>query len=188
MSSRPGIAAAVAHGGVLDQDAAVDARTRQRQTERARHRRFRPAGVGRAVTAGVAHDRPPGAGRGGVLAQRRGRDDQQRGQARGRQIDQVVEPRRRIAEVAVTRRAMADHAVGGVDRLVGDAAGKPANRQPENRRHDAVGEVLRQALDRRARDAGLIERLGIAADDLRRPPRGAASMPSRSSAVATRAT
>ena len=31
----------------------------------------------------------------------------------------------------------------------------------------AVGEILRQAFDRRARDAGLVELVGVAADDLR---------------------
>ena len=62
---------------------------------------------------------------------------------------------------------MADHAVGGVDRLVGGAAGQPADREPEHRRDDAVGKILGEAFDRRARDARLVERLGIAADDLR---------------------
>ena len=43
----------------------------------------------------------------------------------------------------------------------------PPTRDPERRRDDAVGEVLRQALDRRARHAGLVQRVRIAADDHR---------------------
>ena len=94
-------------------------------------------------------------------------NDQQRGQPRRRQVDQIVESCGGKPEVAVTRRAMADHAVGGVDRLVGRAAGQAADRQPEHRRDDSVGEILREAFDRRPRDAGLVERVGIAPDDLR---------------------
>ena len=67
---------------------------------------------------------------------------------------------------------MADHAVGGVDRLVECGAGEPGNGQPEHRRDDAVGEILRKAFDRRARDAGLVERRGIASDDVRYRARG----------------
>ena len=43
--------------------------------------------------------------------------------------------------------------------------GKPSKREPEGRRHDAVGGVLGEAFERGARDARLIERLRIAADD-----------------------
>ena len=53
---------------------------------------------------------------------------------------------------------MADHAVGGVDRLVERAARQAAERDPEERRDHAVGEILGQALDRGARDARLVER------------------------------
>ena len=79
----------------------------------------------------------------------------------------AAQPKARVALVLV-----ADHAVGGVDRLVERAADEAAERGPQDRRDDAVGEILRQALDRRARDARLVQRLRIAADDLRRP-RGA---------------
>ena len=99
--------------------------------------------------------------------ERRGQNDQQRRQPRRRQVDQIVESCGGKPEVAVTRRAMADHAVGGVDRLVGRATGQAADRQPEHRRDDSVGEILREAFDRRPRDAGLVERVGIAPDDLR---------------------
>ena len=61
---------------------------------------------------------------------------------------------------------MADHAVGGVDRLVGHHAGQAEKRAPEDRRHHAVGEILGEALDGRARHARLVERARVAADDL----------------------
>ena len=62
---------------------------------------------------------------------------------------------------------MADHAVGGVDRLVDRCARQAGHRQPEGRRDDAVGKILRQALDGGAADGGLVQRLRVAADDPR---------------------
>ena len=88
-------------------------------------------------------------------------------QPRRRQVDQIVEARRRPAERAVARAAVADHAVGGVDGLVGGRRRQAADRQPEGRRDDAVGKILGEAFDRRARHAGLVEPLGIAPDDHR---------------------
>ena len=64
-------------------------------------------------------------------------------------------------------RAMADHGIQCVDGLVADNAGQAEQRAPEHRRHDAVGRVLREALDGRTRNAGFIERGGIATDDPR---------------------
>ena len=46
------------------------------------------------------------------------------------------------AEGAMTLRLMTDHAVGGIDGFVGRGAGQPADDQPEQRRHHAVGEIL----------------------------------------------
>ena len=45
--------------------------------------------------------------------------------------------------------------------------GRPEQHAPEARRHDAVGEILGEAFDGRAGDAGLIESACVAADDLR---------------------
>ena len=104
---------------------------------------------------------------GSVFAQRCGRDEKKRRKARGRQVDQIVEPRRRPAEGRVARCAVADHTVGGVDRLVECGAREPANDHPKNRRDDRVGEILRQALDGGAGDTGGIEAGGVAADDVR---------------------
>jgi len=67
----------------------------------------------------------------------------------------------------VPRRAVPDHAVGGIDRLVGGGAGEAGDRHPQGRRHHAVGEILRQAFDRGPRHAGLIERLRVAPHDVR---------------------
>src|SRR3984957_3328077 len=61
---------------------------------------------------------------------------------------------------------MADHAISGVDRLIKRAADEAAESSPQDPSDDAVGEILRQALDRRARDASLVQRVGIAPDDL----------------------
>lgn len=88
-------------------------------------------------------------------------------QARGGQVDEIVETRRRPAEGFVTRRFVADHAVGGIGRLVADATRKTEYPHPEGRRHDAVREILRQALDRRAADGGFIELFRVAPDDFR---------------------
>ena len=56
---------------------------------------------------------------------------------------------------------MPDHAVGGIDGFVDDEPGKPENREPERRRDDAVGSVLREALDGRAGNAVLVKRCGL---------------------------
>ena len=99
--------------------------------------------------------------------QRRRGNEQQRRQPRCRQVDQIVEPRRGPAEGLIARRAMADHAVGGVDCLVECRSRETGDGHPQHRRDDSVGKILGEAFDRRAGDAGGIQRAGIAADDLR---------------------
>ena len=73
----------------------------------------------------------------------------------------------RTAERHVTRRAVTDQAVGGVDGLVERGAWQAGNGEPQHRRHDGIGEILGEAFDRRAGDAGLVERPGIAPDNMR---------------------
>ena len=92
------------------------------------------------------------------------------------------------------RRAMADHAVGGVDRLVGHHTRQTEQRAPHHRRHHGVGVILGKALDGRARnscfimsarvsrptilatasrlsfDAALVERIGNGSDMLIKTP------------------
>ena len=77
--------------------------------------------------------------------------------------------------------AMPDHGVGGVDGLVGDQAGQPQQRQPEHRRHHAIGEILGAGFDRRAAHAGFVELFRIASDDHRDglPGRGEAAFGKR---------
>jgi len=67
----------------------------------------------------------------------------------------------------VSRRAITDHGIGGIDNLVGDKAREPEHGKPEGRRDNAIGKVLRAGFDRRAADAGFIQPFRIAADDLR---------------------
>ena len=62
---------------------------------------------------------------------------------------------------------VADHRVGGVDRLVGEEAGEAEQQKPEGGRDHAVGEILRGRLDCRAADAGFVEACRVAADDAR---------------------
>ena len=118
---------------------------------------------------------------------RRGRDDQQSREPRGWQVDEIVEPRSRPAESLVARRAMADHAVGGVDRLVDGGAGKPCEQHPEDGRNDAIGKIFRQAFDRCPCNARLVER-PVSRPTICDTASRAASRPPLSSASATRAT
>ena len=60
-----------------------------------------------------------------------GADEQQRTQARGRQVDQIVEPCRRPSEGKETVVLVADHAVSGINSLVERAAGKAADHHPQ---------------------------------------------------------
>ena len=62
---------------------------------------------------------------------------------------------------------VADHAVGGVDRLVGDGAGKTGSGHPEQRRDHPVGEVLCKAFDRGAADACFGQVARVSSDDHR---------------------
>ena len=154
-------------------DAAIGARAGERQAERARHGGFRIAGVRRAVVA---------ARRGARRARRRWREAPcsapRRRSTKARDKREAGRLTRSSSRAAAKPKAscrcgaMSDHAVGGVDRLVECGAREPADGHPENRRHDGVGKILRQAFDRRARDARGIERLRCRARRCARPPRG----------------
>src|SRR5208283_4676038 len=97
----------------------------------------------------------------------------ERGETRGRQVDEIVETRRRPAEIEMARVLVADHRIGGVGRLVGDAARQAGDGEPERGSDDAVGKVLRETLDRRACDPRFVERARIAPDNARnREPPG----------------
>jgi hypothetical protein len=137
----------------------------------------RHAGRHRATSPGA----PPGRDHPGL---RRPQTDP--GEARGGQVQQIVEAGRGPAEMPVALGSVADHAVGGIDRLVDDDARQAEQRKPQGRRHHGVGGVLGQTLDGAAGDAGAVEPGGS------RPtmwltaarPRSGSSSPSATAATA----
>ena len=86
-----------------------------------------------------------------VAGQHRGqRGDDQPRQPRRHVVHHVVEPRAAPAEPQIARRLVADHRVHRADDLEEDESGQAAEHVPEHRAHEAVGEVLAEALDGRA--------------------------------------
>ncbi len=69
---------------------------------------------------------------------------------RRRQVDEIVEPRRRPAEVPVPRRLVADHRVKRVDRPIPDQPRDAEQPTPKQRRNRRIRRVLRHRLDSRA--------------------------------------
>src|SRR3984885_5043226 len=159
-------ASAISHKRIVDHRLAIDAWPRELEAERAGHRCFGPAGVRRAVTRRIA---PYGARRvsgRSPWGEEGAQNEPQRGETRRRQIDEVVGPRRGPTERFVSFVPMADHAVGGINRLIQRATGKTAERDPKDRSDDAVGKILRQALNRRARGARFVQDVRTTTDDL----------------------
>jgi hypothetical protein len=153
---------------VVDLNFAIDARAAEPQAERARECRLGPAGIGGRVSAPVApHRAPRGPGRSSWSEPSRD-DDQSGREPRGTKIDKIVEFRRGEAERGMALRAVTNHAVGGVDCFVANAARKPAERQPERGGDDGVGKILGEALDRGAGDASLVKPRDVTTDDFRR--------------------
>ena len=146
--------------------ARICARTAEREAQRPGERRLRPAGIGRGVLAGVAQRGAPRLLGIGALDPEGGAGEQQRRQPRRDPVGDVVEPGAGPAELGVALGAVPDHGVGGIDRLVEGDARQAAEQEPEQRRDDAVGGAFGQALDGGAGDPGLVQLLGIAADDL----------------------
>ena len=118
------------------------------------------------MLAGVSPHRQPG--RSPLRPRQQERRPAQRGpgQPRRHEIQQIVQPRRRPAEMFITRRTMADHAVGRVDDLVGEDTGQAEQQRPEQRRRHGIGEVLGQRFECRPRHTPFVERLRIAPDDV----------------------
>ena len=157
---------------VADDDAGIAARSGEREAERRGHGGLRPAGIGRTVARRLGDHDAEGLSDAAAGSGRRERD-QGSGNSTRRKVDEIVEPGGRPAEIAVARREVADHRVGGVDRLVGEEPRQPQQQEPEGRCDDAVGEVLGGQLDGGAADVRLVEAAGFAADDARhRRPRG----------------
>ena len=166
MSCGVRLAPAVAHEGVIDGILAIDARAAE-FADRARRPSPPPASRrwGRRC-ARVAPSGAPGLAR----RSRRHRSDaaSDQKQRASREAGRLTRSSSRAdaqPKIHERVRAMADHAVGGVDRLIKRAAGETAERQPKGGRDDAIGKILGEAFDRGAGDAGLVERLGLAADD-----------------------
>ena len=83
-----------------------------------------------------------------------GNQDEERREAGCRQVHDVIEAGGSPAEGLMPRRVMPDHAVGGIDCLVGGHAGQPEQRAPEDRGDHAIREILGEAFDRGPHDAG----------------------------------
>ena len=151
---------------VADDDSGIAARSGERETQRRGHGGFRPAGVGRTVARGLDDHDAEGLG-GTAAGGRRGERDQRAGNAARRQVDEIVEPGGRPAEIAVARSQVTDHGIGSVDRPVGEQSRQPQQQKPEGRRDDAVGEILGGGFDGGAANVRLVEAAGVAADDAR---------------------
>ena len=129
----------------------------------------------------VASHRSEGVAGGGAGQGESGKREQSAGQARGGEVDDIVETGGGPAKCLMARRAVADHAVGGVDRFVGGDTGQSQQRKPERGRDNAIGGVLGEAFDGGAANGGFVEAGGVAADDA-----GDASAAFRQPAIAQR--
>ena len=158
--------AAIPHPGVVHGLVGIAPRTGDGDVQRAGDRGLLPAGVRRAVLAGVADHHPPCPApvRGGQEAGR-GHEVQAR-EAGGQPVDQIVEPGGGRSEVPVALGPVADHAVQGVHRLVREEPRQSGDRVPEQGRHNPVGEVLRHRFDGAAGDPGLVQGRGVPAHDM----------------------
>src|SRR5690606_24165719 len=103
--------------------------------------RLRPAGIGRAMMPGIPPNGIDGFACRSSLDKAGGSNEKSAAETRRRKIDEVIEPGSSPAEGFVAGGAMADHAVGRIDRLVRRASGQSADPKPEGRRDDAVGKV-----------------------------------------------
>ena len=163
---RVGGGASASHPVVLDGLAPVNARAREAETERTGHRGLGPAGIRRAMAGRVAAGGVEGAAPACAGQQGGGSGDPERGEARGREVHEVVEPGGGPAERAVALGLVPDHAVGGIDGLVERRARQAGYDEPEDGRDNAVGKVLGEAFDGRAADGVRLEGGRVATDDL----------------------
>ena len=68
-----------------------------------------------------------------------GRNEPQRREPGSRKIDEVIETCGGPPESKMAAAPMADHAVGGIDRLIERSTGEPGNEQPKDWSDDAIG-------------------------------------------------
>src|SRR5271165_2335265 len=112
---------------------AIATRSAEPQSEHSGESRLRPARIRGGVAARVAPNRAPTRRRVAASRQNGGEQDPKSRQSRWKEIDKVIDFGPGEAEGLEPRRPVADHAVGGVDRLIADAARQPAQREPESR-------------------------------------------------------
>jgi len=87
------------------------------------------------------------------------------GQARWKEIQDIVKTRRGPAESRMSFCAMADHGIGRIDHLVDEKPRQAEERQVKGRRDDSIAEIFRAGFNRGAADCRLVESLRIAPDD-----------------------
>ncbi len=157
---------AVSKPRVVDNDLAVMTWPEQGEVERASNGRFRPATIGRAVAGMVTPHDPPGHRGCSVGYERCSGDDQHAGNAGGDQVDQIVKTGRSPAEGAIAIIAVPDHAVEGVDHLVGEQSRQSGGQIGKRRSDDTIAEVFGQRFYSGAGDRIFVETLRVAADDV----------------------
>src|SRR5436305_627806 len=123
-------------------------------TPRALPRGCLPARPRRPAAPRAEDARPPAA----LAREPRAGDDRPAREARGRQVEQVVEPRADLAKVLEGPLAIAEHRVGGVDRAVDGGTRQPEREVEAHGRDERVGQVLGDRLDRRRGDVSRVER------------------------------
>ena len=119
------------------------------------------------MLVGIASNRSPGRSRFAVGQGPGSGNRQERSNAGGDPIGKVVQPSRCPSEVPVPVGAVPDHAIGGVQHLVGEQPRQAADQKPQGRCHHAVGKVLSRAFDRCPAHAFLVQGTRIATDNRR---------------------
>lgn len=121
-------------------------------------------GVGAGVLSPVTAEYPPAVYR--VKSQQPARrQHQQRGQACGKVIHDVIRPCRDQTNIFVGRFYISQHGVHRVDRLIEEAQRRAAQRQKQQRRHHAVRGIFRYSFHCRTGHRRVIQRRGIPAHD-----------------------
>ena len=133
-------------------------------------------GVGGLVVFPIPPENPPGVAA-VVAAGRRPQAHQYPGDPGGNQVEHIVQPGRRPAEVEVFVVLVAHHGVHGVHRLVGHAQGRAADGQEEQRGDHPVGGVLRHRLHGGLGHPRLVQPVGVPAHDHGHGPAGGGEIP-----------
>ena len=146
--------------------AVVNARARQGQIKGAGHCRFRPTGIGRTVITRIPHHRLERRSSARVVNEKRRCDKCQTGETSCRPIGDIIKARRGPAEGAVLFVLITNHTVERINRFVSENTRQTGQNIKENWRDKTIAEIFRRGFDGRPRDAGLIERVRVSADDM----------------------